>query len=80
MDCYAVVCNHNRHISAKRMKIMSNISNIFKDIKICQNELFVSETKDASEDINILAYVFYYHHQITQKAVQKNECNAEKLN
>lgn len=69
------------------MKIMSNISNIFKDIKICHiviyvitYMLFVSETKDASEDINILAYVFYYHHQIIQKAVQKNECNAEKLN
>lgn len=38
------------------------------------------ETKDASEDINILAYIFYYHDQIIQEAVQKEEYNTEKLN
>lgn len=40
----------------------------------------MSETKDASEDINILAYIFYYHDQIIQEAVQKEEYNTEKLN
>lgn len=84
MDCYAVAWNHNCHISvrylASFMKSISNISNISKDSKICENKLFMSETKDASDNNNILAYVFYYHHhQIIQEAVQKDEYRTEKL-
>lgn len=58
----------------------NNISNISKDSKIHENMLFVPEIKDASEHINILAYLFYYHHPIIQEAVQKDEYNTEKLN